>query len=291
MNLKIVSADAIPCWYELSWSKRLGIILRVHLDFVNKIKRIPRNSPIVRKHSGDFKFSKFSGDFGKDFGFNDSLKFLGEKNNFQEYIVPTPLVKKDTGKKCSSCNGLGTNEFDGDKCLFCKGTGRSLVYDYTEAFAVSATLTILFLLMRFPEIETSCSLLQLMTVQTISIAGPNGGSISGECNREVVDWIIKHGSNKAPAIVSAMRSVWKKMEGGISSFYNHCFQVNLSGDTGLFHICCPGDACEIGPNCDSGFNVGEGEGYEFSPHNIDNPIQQLTLLASLAVLHDLVRKG
>jgi hypothetical protein len=32
-------------------------------------------------------------------------------------------------------------------------------------------------------------------------------------------------------------------------------------------------------------------GFEFSCHNTDTPMQQLTILASLAALHDLVRKG
>lgn len=50
---------------------------------------------------------------------------------------------------------------------------------------------------------------------------------------------------------------------------------------------CPGNACGIHPV----IHWEEGEnGYKFSCHNVDTPMQQLTLLAGLATLHDKARQ-
>lgn len=290
-DFKIVTQDAIPCWYELSWRGKQGIVLRIHSDFAGR-EQIPDNAPIIGHYAKEFGFSKFGYKFGENFGFEESLRFLGEVNGFLEYAVPTPLVRKNTGENCSSCNGSGKSEvFEGEECLYCSGEGKDVVYDYAEAFAVSATLTVLFGFMMFPEVETSCSLPQLICVHTVTIKRSHGGSIGGEYSREAVEWMRRCGPGEIPEMVSAMRVVWEKMDGRMMEFYEHSFRANLSNGVGWLCTDLPGDACGLHPSHNASYEIERGRGCEFSSHNVDNPMQQLVILASLAALHDLVRKG
>lgn len=290
-NFKMIRMDTIPCWYELSWREEKDIILRVHSDFANATKQVPANAPIVTHFKNNFGFAEFSGEFGKNFGFEDSLLFLGEKERFQEYFVPTPLVRKDTGKKCRYCKGSGVSDLFEDVCSYCNGEGKEIRYYYAEAYAVSASLSLLFELMRFPEITTTCPFPQLMTVQTVTIRGPHGGTVGGEYSREALDWMKIKGEGNIPEMISAMRTVWEKMDGRMMSFYEHSFRAYLDNNQGWLCTDLPGDACGIHPDHGAEYETRSGRGFEFSSHNVDTPQQQLTIIASLAALHDLMRRG
>lgn len=54
-------------------------------------------------------------------------------------------------------------------------------------------------------------------------------------------------------------------------------------------LCCPGDACELSPE-DSHDDYREMDwGYGLHPHNMDTPMQQLTMIVGLAAMHKLAR--
>jgi len=288
-NMKMITRDIVSCWYELSWRGEQSVVLRIHTDFVKGVGSVSANSPIIKHYNEGFGFKKFGREFGKDFGFENSLKFLTEADGFLEYLVPTHLVRKDTGKKCYWCKGSSKSDmFDGEGCMHCDGEGKEIVYDYTEAWAVSASLSLLFEFMRFPQIETSCSFSQLMCIHTVTIKGSHGGSLGGEYSPVAVDWMRRRGPSQIPEMVSAMRVAWEKMDGRMKDFYRHSFRANLSNDEGWLCVDCPGDACGLHP---SDHWIDGNSGYRFSCHNTDQPMQQMTLLASLAVLNDLIRKG
>jgi hypothetical protein len=289
-DIKIITRDTIPCWYELSWRGEQGIILRIHEDFVNKKGPISEDAPIVDGIKEQFNFVKFSGEFGKNFGFEDSLKFLGEKDKFLEYLVSTPLVRKLEGK-CSRCDGSGKNEDNWEgKCQYCDGEGKNIRYDYTEAFAVSATLTTIFEYVWYPEFETSCKLPQLMTISTGTQKGMNSSPIQGEYSCEAVRWMKMRGAGYIPEMVSAMKSAWEKMDGKLKDFDQFSFRADLADTVGWLCTSCPGDACGLHPDHHASYDIARGKGYKFFCHNTDHPMQQLTLLASLAALHDLMRR-
>lgn len=289
-DIKCIRWNTVPCWYELSWRDKLGMVLRIHSDYASKNRKLSPDAPIVEDFIKRFGFSGFGAEFGKDFGFENSLRFLGEADGFLEYSIPTPLVRKITDEKCFSCEGSGKNIFyEEENCQFCDGGGRGITYDYANTYAVSATLTTLFTWMRFPEMETSCPLPQLMTVQTTTLqTSGHGSEMFGEYSREAVRWMRRRGAGHIPEMVLAMRSAWAEMDGRVKSVFVNDFRAYLSDDNGWLCTDCPGDACGIFP---SHQRTGDGDrGYEFSSHNTDNPMQQLTILASLAVLHDLIRK-
>jgi hypothetical protein len=248
------------------------------------------DAPIVKDFVSKFNFAKFSGGFDADFGFEDPLKFLGKVGEFVEFLIPVPLCRKPIGP-CADCEGTGKDEDSWEeKCLHCDGEGVSMRYDYTEAYAVSASLTVLFRQLAFPEFETGCSLSQLMTVTTVTAREPHGGSMGGQYSGRATAWMVKRGPGEIPEMAAAMRSAWEKMEGVVKSYYQHSFRAWLGDGAGWLCVGCPGDACGLHPEHTVSYDVARGCGYEFSCHNTDNPQQQLTLLASLAALHDLVRR-
>jgi len=286
-NFKSILRERVPCWYELLWREQRGIILRIHTDFANSVEPIPINAPIVEYFRRDFGFAKFGRRFGEDFGFENSLEFLGKATEFMEYLIPTPLVRKLTDEVCHFCKGTGWDESREDTCLYCNGERNEIKYDYTKVYAVSATLTVLFELMRFPGFETTSTFPQLICIQTETVKGPHGGSLSGEYGQEVVAWLRRREPGEISEMVSAMRIVWEKMDGRMKDFDRLSFNANLSNN-GWLCIDCPGDRCGLNP---SSSYAKRGDGFKFSCHNTDTPMQQLVLLASLAALHDLVRKG
>lgn len=291
-NLKTITRDTIPCWYELSWREKQGMILRIHDDFVNHHHKILAEAPIVKHYAENFRFSVFAGEFGTDFGFEKSLKFLGQRDGFQEYLTPIPVIRKKSSQKCDLCDGSGQSLiFEGDKCLYCEGDGFEIVDDTAEACAILATLSLLFKLLRFPEIESSSKLPQLICVKTVVNRETNGFEVGGEYSREAVAWMKHRRAGEIPEMVSVMRVAWKKMEGEIKDYYDHSFFADISGDNGWLCASVPGDRTGIHPEQGSEHDViFNGHGYKFSSHNVDRPIQQFAILASLAALHDLMRK-
>ena len=168
-DIKLITHDTIPCWYELAWKPNqkgeFQMVLRIHTDFINNESPIPPESPIVENFKKSFNFKEFSHVFGKDMGFENILHYLGETDGFLEYLIQTPLCRKVANNRCMSCNGTGTDQVLEGKCIFCEN-GMEIFYDYKEAFAVSASLSVLFMLMYLPEKETSAPMAQLLTVQT-----------------------------------------------------------------------------------------------------------------------------
>lgn len=74
-DYKSILFDILPCWYELLWSvKPLGIIVRLHQDFIKKTDVVNPKASIVEHFMKEFKFKDFGNDFNHDFGFN--TKFL-----------------------------------------------------------------------------------------------------------------------------------------------------------------------------------------------------------------------
>jgi hypothetical protein len=56
------------------------------------------------------------------------------------------------------------------------------------------------------------------------------------------------------------------------------------------YLRCPGDACDLGVAPEELPLGGAGSrGHRLMPHNVDSPLQQLTLLVGLAALHDCLR--
>lgn len=278
--MKRLYADNMPCWYELSWQKiKPAIILRIHKDFIKSIKPIRQNAPIVIRLKKDFGFKKFIGNFDKSFGFYDAFIRSKETKEFIEFLIKIPKIKHEKGA-CKDCNGSGENDF-GEMCFSCGGEGIEYTNKWKLANAISASFTVFPSSSCFSEKETSSSLLQLLTISTITSREAAGCSIGGEFSISLCSWMDslgRSGKSDIFEMVEAMKSAHKVMF-GLKEYEKDDFRAFVGQKDGWLSTTCPGSACGIDPD-EKGF----------SSHNVDTPAQQIELIASLAALHDKARR-
>ena len=296
---KTITRHIIPCWYELGWQENPpALILRIHQDFIkNNTRTFNSELPIVKGLQKEFGFKNFCGDLSKNFGFNDAFIHQKKENDFEEYKIFIPKIKKDLGGKCSYCNGSGKDETFGfpEKCITCSGTGKKFTYDWKNVIAISASLTLIFILLSFPEKETTAKIPQLMTVQTITKKDMHGGSLGGELSlfmRTFLASLWKGKSTPIIEMIQAMKTAYYYMfepesEDGLTGSY---IRAGVFSELGWLNTDCPGDACGLNPENGAEYRMKEGLGYKFDCHNVDTSAQQLTLLAGLAALHDKARR-
>lgn len=288
--MKILIHESIPCWYEFGWdAESIAIVLRIHQDFIVRYPRISEDCAYVQVFLKEFGFKEFSGDFAGDIGFEKVFHNNGVKGEFVEFIIPIPVLRKDTGEICKICGGSGDGNHRDEKCICCGGSGNEYCIDWHKGHLISATFTtILPYLLLWSDDETNCSLPQLFTVQTITEVGMHGGSLGGAFGVELVKWFSTfsppHVINE---MVDAMKMAYEQLFAQRPHRFDR-FNARIDYENGWLNVDCPGDACGLNPSY-GGVNK-DGHGYGVGCHNVDTCAQQLTLLAGLAALHDKARK-
>lgn len=289
--MKMISRESVSCWYELGWDEDdKAIILRIHKDFIKEYPEVPVDSRIVGSLLREFKLEAFLGDFNSDIGFGGILKRKCDKGEFIEFSIQLPTLKNETGD-CGFCSGSCKDSlFSNGKCIHCGGSGKEYVIDWKGAFAVSATFNVVFSylsLFGYEDEETKCLLSQLMTINVTTRTGIYGGAISGTFSIDLVNWMSLFSPRYTiEEMVSAMRVAYGRIFAEKPDEFQR-FRASVDNENGWLNVDCPGNACGLNP---SSGRMGKGYGYNFSPHNTDSPLQQLTLLAGLAALHDKARR-
>ena len=290
--------ENIPCWYELSFlTEEEALSLRISEEYLRKRPLILENNMMVIGMKQQLGFEKFDNSFyGDNFGFDESFINAGIKNGFIDLKAILPVVRKKEDRPCGYCNGTGKNElFADENCIICKGEGISYIYDWKEAFALSATFTLLFTYLHTTEKSIdSKSRNQLITVYTNTHKEAHGGSLYGEFSKAIVSWMKNIGC--VESFLNSLKIVTTKAYGKmygckldkVEIFDAYDFKMMMKN--GRLIMDCPGNSCGINPSEDY-WDEKEETGYKFSCHNVDSPMQQLTLLAGLAALHDMARKA
>lgn len=296
MAIRLITHENIRCWYELSWQEKpAAIIFSIRKEVIAGLDFSLSEAPIVKSLAKEFKLSEFRADFGENIGFENAdgkalFHNIGEENGFIRFSLPIPKLKKYIEKKCDWCKGSGRDpNFGNDKCPSCSGTGKKHEIDWKTAYAISASFNVLLSWLSFEETDTASPFPQLLTVNLTTQKGMHGGSLGGSISIPMEKWLASFvgASNdqyvSLPEISKAMRVAYEKMLGLQDRFERFQSWVRDGG----FVADCPGDACGINPNH---WDIGENRGYNFSCHNVDTPMQQITLLAGLAALHDKARR-
>jgi len=292
MNFRMIMNEYVPCWYELSWHGKIGgITVRIHEDFIGNSPQVAGDLSYIEYFKKEFGFKDFGNTFTADFGFERCFLFQGVSDGFHEFLVKVPRVKTFEDTVCPHCNGKKKGGFG--KCMYCDGHGKPYHYDYQQAYAISATFT---LFTQYASIieegkETSAKIPQLLTVRTVTIKDSHGGSLSGDYGIHLGRFLSSLPQHTAiDEMVGPMQKAWEIMDG--EKFLKNRggmfgFEAYIANNSGWLNVSCPGDACGLHP---SHHSSERGCGYEFSCHNTDTPMQQLTLLAGLAGLHDKARR-
>jgi len=285
----------IPCWYELSWNKeKVALVLRIHRDFIAwfaKEMGVPiKEWPIVEGLRKTFNFPEFAFDFHSSIGFYSAFKRIGENNDFTEFLLPIPQIKKRTKEICRHCHGKKMDAIiPEEECLWFNGTGKEILMEWSLVKSISGSFTVLTDLFQLYEGSSSASIPQLFTVETMTGTDMwHAGSLGGEFGIALHRWLstFKDGTT-FPEILKAMQIAHRHMF-GLHDFEKYGFRSYIYGSGG-FIADCPGDACGIHPY-DWDSTTRKDKGYMFACHNVDSPAQQLTLLVALAALNDKARK-
>jgi len=287
--MKLIQYDRIPRKYHLRWdSNQEAIIVDVHRDCLRFVKVISRDAPwiqnIIQTHDLDGLFDSFSSDLAGDFfGFNYALQKTRDSGDYLEFRVPLPRIKMPTHYACEHCAGTGESidEWrEGEKCLRCDGSKIQHTYDWRAAYAITSSLGLLFAILDVDE-DTSAKEYQHATVSVIARHGQHGSGIDGYFGADFIDYVVSNQfelkhiivKNVLEAMIAAETHMW-------GNGYTHARgTIRVDCDSSSIGLTVPGDACGI----NTGFySRRPGEGREFSCHNVDSPLQSLTLLAGLA---------
>ena len=314
-----IEQENMPCIYEFSFdAKALAIVVRAHNEFMNRWPKFLGEAPIVQTFMKQFGFSAFNDGYKGDFGFDSAFKRVGTKDDFAVFSVPIPVVQKVAKKvcpicagdkkslfgNCVRCNGRGVLNVpcrecggtakldDGFECLFCMGKGKETFFDWKPVFAISASFTLFSELASFKMEKTeatSAQFPQLILVNTITQQNSHGGSLGGIYSIPLTRWLSSLEPHvEITEMTAAMVRAWEKMFRKVDEYDRHSFYANVTNKNGWLNVSCSGDRCGLHP-ADS-WGPRPSEGYKFACHNVDTPMQQLTLLAGLAALCDRARK-
>jgi len=300
IEFRTIMKHNIPCWYELSWRPELpAIVLRVRKDFAEYISestKLSDETPAVAELAERFRFKKFDADLRSKFGFDDAFEPAKDDGDFFSFVIRIPCVRHFTENPCrmfSTSGKLGHSE----ECV-CGGTGKDYEYRQKPLFAISASLAVFSFFARYgyqpSEFVTSASKPQILLFTLSADTGMHGSYINGEYSIALIRWLRTSlfTSREREPVIRTVRnasiSAHRKMCGMVMEFEDFEFRIALHGD-GEFHISVPGDACGIDPGYRYTRYSIDSEGYEFSGHNVDSPIQQIAILAGLSALHDSAR--
>jgi len=286
-EIKNLYRDILSCWYELSWDAHsCGIVLRIHEDFLASQEPIPTDAPIIQMYQKNLGMEQFFTDFDEDIGFDRVFIRLGEKDGFVEFFIKIPWIRLNTNIDCEYCDGTGKGEFR-DRCGRCNN-GKKYKYDRLTANKIGASLAIITTFLRTQQVQTSAEIPQLFVVSTSLTYGMQGAPINGEVGIPCVEYLNAFAGEDIPLVREAVMQAYNHMW-PIRKHDKPSFKARVYDGSGRFMIDCPGDACGIGCGFDGSFSRSEIMGYGFSCHNPDSVLQQLSLVAGLAALHDIVR--
>lgn len=264
--MKLPKRDIIPACYDFALEETT-LLIHVHEKAAEVLKQtLTRSSPIVPVLQQELNLPEFILPAEEQWGFGNVLS--RRQSTLPSWIVyecPLPVV-------------LGPKIGD-------EG-------NWSKVFAVSATLRLLFWALELEVIEgeRDSAFAQFLFVDNIAARrGMHGGSLNVTVCPPLCEWLHQQKDNSEHSeIAGAMKRVFWHMSGrpdpdplGYARFRAWMRQpkwVNLS---------CPGEACGLDP--DDYYELSLNRGYGLAPHNVDTPIQQLTLLAGLAVMCQLAR--
>ncbi len=296
--MKLLQYEDIPRWYSLYWDfNTSGLYIKIHKFFLEQIefKNWEQHfSTVETKFKYEPLFETYEPNLGRErFGINNSITLVHSDENWFTYRIKLPRVKHITGMACTKCDATG-KRYPGDaeckeSCMYCSGTKKETIRVYREIRRVCYSLEILLYALSMQlKIDVPTSEFQLFTITSSAGIGNHAHSVGGEMSPKAVKFLETFSDSydshvHLKEIEKAMSSAHQQICGEIRSYDRHGFTCLIRGGNILLR--CPGDACEIHTDIDR--RPLNGMGNEITCHNLDDPIQQLTLLSGLSALSTL----
>ncbi len=162
--------------------------------------------------------------------------------------------------------------------------------NWETAYATSATLNLLFsYLETLDDIEIPDNgFYQLVHAQLLTAEGMHGGSLFVTLAKTLMPWLASQPNESGSRnIGNVMKLAYEHMVGHNNIFDQSDFRVWFRQPKWV-NLSVPGNACGLDP---TDYYDRQGEGYRLSPHNVDSPVQQLTLLMGVAAICESARKA
>lgn len=247
----------VPAWYKLDANEG-NISLSVHKQAIPQlIEQLPR---VAKGYPEKLELHKAftPPNSQREWGFGPVLSEREDKENpdWLIYSCSLPAYKKDDG------------------------------IDWESLCETSATLEVLLRNLFVTENRTDSKSPQMMEVHLFSSKKPSHSSTLNAIVRpSLAKWLNTNvNTGKGPVIAQAMKEAYFRMFEVERDLFDHNFRVMIR-DPKWINITCPGDACGLDPESYNDLDLDVG--YELQPHNVDGPVQQLTLLSGLAKLDNL----
>lgn len=163
--------------------------------------------------------------------------------------------------------------------------------DYDALYSSAASLKLLFDALNYTEKDSNAKVSQNLFVQLAldRSRGMWGAPINVRIYPPLAEFIgdklNKRGVKKVESTMKDLfYRMWSHEEDKREGLFDNQFRlIRMRGN--LIYLQTFGNACDLGPEME-GSRIGE-PGYEMTPHNTDNAMQQLSLLAGIATIEAL----
>ncbi len=293
---RLLTNEEIPRWYTLTIDPQTGFpCFRIYNEILASFTQPydPRYIEHFRKtfsiSEEKFKFHEPIGDF---FGFGEGIEKISDENGETTYRLNLPNTFTQTNDLCGKCKGAKQYlEYEG--CPYCENSGLERKVDWLTVRALSVSANILCSRLCFADdVERPFHPItnQLLTLVLVSQPGREGSGIGGDFSPSFIEKISSRERSFFLPAEEAMIKVHDHMspqnDRETIGYERRHFKVEQKLGGNLF-IHGTGDRSFIHPLTGL-MSLRPNEGYTFASHNVDNPIQQLTLLTGLAAVCDLV---
>lgn len=240
-----------PAWYELGHQEHV-LVFRLRPDVMAKVEDLlSQPFPIFQSLQQSWSLPEFRPPSEEKWGFGQTFQTI-RSANWPEIHLNLPS------------ENMGQDH-------------RSNLYQTS----VNAYLLFLMLMMEDFDGETT-DRYQLLTIDGTSVSNRSCG-VMVTISPRLAQWVERQPQNQHLAsVIDTMWQEYSWMLGREHSwrgdFYAQCY------DGQWLHLKVPGECACLGRD---GQYADEKGGYEMYSHNVDTPLQQLTLLAGLAKLYDL----
>jgi len=265
-DMDLYNSKPVPVRYDLIFRMDGKKPVFVLSAFTDLIKSVPSEAPIIKS------LQKRFGGIGEFVNSNDGLGFGGV---FVPYLPFLPL------KGFSTWRALIPFKVIGDK--------KS---DWSSAYKLACSISVIAIALEYAKCESNPrSLQQLATHLLVCNGGMGGFGIAATLSPVARNWIATHRpeteATARTATIAVYEQMWPDYFREDKEFRLHDFRVWDNGNgTGLV-IDIPGQACGLYVD---GMDLDKGPGWSLDTHNVDSPIQQLSLLAGLCSILALVRQ-
>lgn len=252
MSLGLLHLFPVPLCYDLG-IRDDGIIIKIHRTAVKYLlAQISKNSPIIVDLRERLGLPEFIFPNSRLWGFGNTISTDGENGDWITWKCELPTARN-----------FGT-----------------------KAFAISATLNVIFNLLRNCEITGDTNQTQLLAINSwMTLNAPHGGFFSVILSSSLCEWISQRGYYYKEEIDAAMVAAYKRMTYKKDRLAcKNSIGVQFDGRHTMFFT--EGNACSLNPE---GGALNES-GDKLMPHNVDLILQQLVLFAGVAKLNQLARE-